>query len=178
MLKKIIKDICSKDIKEYWKSEGCNKRMRRYVLIKQILFWLQLTLMLVVATYILFITTDIIIRLFNDKCLIVKILNYFGSQSIQKPIINIYQIIGIVILITNLIYSKLKAISLYDTFKNIIRNFLGLPIILLLTFSFIVVGKLMFTFWLLVGFFVFNFVINLYNSRIKELYHIASGKEK
>lgn len=175
MIKQFIKDVCGKQVKDYWKNEGCNKRMQRYVLIKNILHWVQLIVMLLLVCYVVLITTDMIVNIFNDGDMATNIIQKYHAKAIQDIILNVYQIGFVLILMINLLDYKLKSMSLYNVFKNVIRDTLGLPIVMLIIFYFMTVGNLMLTFWVLVAFVIINVVIDLYTNRIELLNNIATG---
>ena len=166
MINQIKKDIFSSNAEEYWKNEGCNSRMINYIKVFRFFRIVRLFALFLVVAYIVYISSVSII---------------LGVKSIDNPIkllINIYQISFVGLILLSLINYKVRFDSLYYLINNIIKSCIVLPIIALIMFYFCLVGNLIMTFWIIILYFLFDFVMNEFNKRIFLLWAVSKGTEK
>lgn len=167
-LKQAVKDLFSNNAVNYWKDEGCNNRMRKYILMSKILTVMQLVIMLFVILYFIYISTISILKLQSIN----------NIDDSVRFIINIYQVSTIGIIGLYVASNKLKKLSLEKLVFNIIKSLVILPLIALIMFYFDLIGYLMLSFWILIIFMIFEIVINGFNKRVKFLHEVSIGKEK
>lgn len=168
--KEAYNDIFGKGVKEYWKYEGCNKRMQKYQKISKFLKYLNQFLKFSMLLFYLIIATITILKLSNGVYKIVNegegtilcfIRDYMSFVAVSSCVCFVLDRLGISSLdIKDFIKKMIISLPLIYLVKLNINLFNGTTVVLLVTSTYLM--YLMFSYFI--------------TSNIDELSNIATGK--
>ncbi len=167
---RVFEDLCSGSSEKYWHSEGNNKRMRGYHKLSKILKTIRYILIVLLAIYIVVLSTESIVCLFDKMEF-----NLLSSIDLKKFILDVY-ITTFISTSFIIFYSNRKQkYLLKKIIYLVVDSLLFLPVSILLIYNFLAVGSFMRCFYLLVVFSVVMIIIEQLTNRIDKLYDIAVG---
>ncbi len=174
-MKQVLKDLCSGSSEKYWKDEGNNRRMRKYHKLSKILKIVRYILISALVIYILRISTNSLICLFDRMTCCNNELTLLSLIDFKEFIYDVYIATFIIASFVVFYIIRSKKYSLKEVAILLMEILLILPVSVLLVYNFVILDSFMRCFYLLVVFSVVMILINQLTNRIDRLYDIAVG---